>query len=105
MATGMILAQWERAQRQLRQLRRQAAEKTVTVDVAAGMVRVTAAGDMSIRHIVIAPEALQDRQALEELLVTAVNRALEAARQLVEEQLEPVRELLPPWMSAMADSP
>jgi DNA-binding protein YbaB len=64
MATGMILAQWERAQRQLRQLRREAAEKTVTVDVAAGMVRVTAAGDMSIRHIVIAPEAMQDRQAL-----------------------------------------
>jgi DNA-binding protein YbaB len=42
---------------------------------------------------------------LEDLLVVAVNRALEAARQLVEEQLEPVRELLPPWMSAMADSP
>jgi hypothetical protein len=92
---GHLLGQLQRLQQEAERLRAEVAQKTVTIDVGAGMVRVTVGGDLRVRHILIAPQAMGDRQLLEDLLVTGINKALEAAQDMLRQALQPVEHLLP----------
>lgn len=58
------------------------AEITVNADAGDGAIVVVAGADMSIRNIKIDPEKvdLTDREQLEDLLIVAVNEALELAK-------------------------
>lgn len=58
------------------------AEITVNADAGDGAIVVVAGADMSIRNIKIDPEKvdLSDREQLEDLLIVAVNEALEMAK-------------------------
>lgn len=92
---GNLLGQLQRAQREAERLRAEAAQKVVTIDIGGGMVRITMGGDLRVRHIAIAPQALQDREALEELLLIGINKAVEAAQEMVAQMLQPLEHLLP----------
>jgi DNA-binding protein YbaB len=92
---GHLWAQLQRRQQEIERVRAEAARKVVTIDVGGGLVRVTVGGDLRIRHILIAPQALQNREELEDLLVTGVNKALDAAVEMVRQELQPLEHLYP----------
>jgi DNA-binding protein YbaB len=92
---GHLWAQLQRRQQEIERVRAEAAQKVVTIDVGGGLVRVTVGGDLRIRHIFIAPQALQNREELEDLLVTGVNKALDAASEMVRQALQPLEHLYP----------
>ncbi|MCS7170246.1 MAG: YbaB/EbfC family nucleoid-associated protein [Candidatus Kapabacteria bacterium] len=99
---GHLLGQIQRLQQEAARLRAEVVHKTVTIDVGAGAVRITVGGDLRVRHIVIAPHALEDPQMLEDLLVTGINKALEAAQEMVEQTLKPLEHLFPAGVDHLA---
>ncbi|MCA9084055.1 MAG: YbaB/EbfC family nucleoid-associated protein [Planctomycetaceae bacterium] len=80
---GAIMQQAQQMQGRMAEIKNRIAE--LRVDGAAGgdMVRVVASGDMKIISVAIDPTLLQDGDAemLEELVCSAVNQALQKAKE------------------------
>jgi nucleoid-associated protein EbfC len=81
---GKLVKQAARMQQQMEQIQAQLAARTVEATSGGGAVKVTARCDNSIAAIKIKPEAVNaaDAALLEDMLVTAVNAALEQAKQI-----------------------
>jgi len=73
---------------------------TADGDAGGGMVKATVNGKLEIVRCTLSPEALGDRELLEDLIRSAVNQALERARtQVAEETAKMAGNLgLPPGM-------
>lgn len=71
------------------QMNEHLAEETVEASSGGGVVKVVATGKREIREIVIGPEAIDpdDPEMLQDLVIAAVNQALEAASKLHEERM------------------
>ncbi len=91
------MQQIQRLQEQLAQAQAQLAEETVTATVGGGAIKVTMTGDQKCRSVEISPELLKDADAemLQDLVLSAVNMALEQSRQLAQERLGPLTGGLP----------
>jgi len=89
---GNPLAMLQQIQQQVLDAQNQLAEETITASAGGGAVKVVMTGDQHCRSIEIAPEVLQDRDGdlLVDLLLTAVNTALEESRQLAQRRLGPL---------------
>jgi len=94
--TGMM-QQLQRLQQQLAEAQEKLAEETVTATAGGGAVKVMMTGDQKCRAIEIAPELLKDADAemLQDLILTAVNLALDQSRELAESRLGPITGGLP----------
>ncbi|HEX4120417.1 MAG TPA: YbaB/EbfC family nucleoid-associated protein [Verrucomicrobiae bacterium] len=81
---GKIVKQAARMQQQMEQIQAQLAARTVEGVSGGGAVKVVAKCDGSIASIKISPQAINpaDAQFLEDMVVTAVNSALEQAKQV-----------------------
>ena len=76
-------------------------DKTVTAEAGGGMVKVTANGAQKITGIEIDPEAVDpdDLELLEDLIIAGVNKALEDASDMAQEEMrESMGGMLPPGM-------
>ncbi len=91
------MQQIQRLQEQLAQAQAQLAEETVTATVGGGAIKVTMTGDQKCRSVEISPELLKDADAemLQDMVLSAVNMALEQSRQLAQERLGPLAGGLP----------
>ena len=90
---GGMMNQLKRMQEQLAVAQEQLAQETVTATVGGGAVKVTVTGDQhTCTAVVIDPELLKDADAemLQDLLLSAVNLALEQSRKLQEERMGPL---------------
>lgn len=78
------MKQAARLQQQMERVQQELATKTVEGVAGGGAVRVVARGDQTIASIHLKPEAVNpaDVAFLEELVLTATNQALAAAREL-----------------------
>lgn len=63
-----------------------------------GMVKVVASGNSEIKQILIDPSLMEDKEAIEELVLVATNKALEKAREIHDEQMKGVAKDLMPGM-------
>jgi DNA-binding YbaB/EbfC family protein len=75
--------------------------KTVTAEAGGGMVKVTANGAQKITDIEIDPEVVdaEDQEMLEDLVIAGVNKALEDAGEMAQEQMrDSLGGMLPPGM-------
>jgi len=81
---GKLVKQAARMQQQMEQIQAQLAARTVEATSGGGAVKVVAKCDNSIASIKIDPQAVNpaDAALLEDMLVTAVNAALEQAKQI-----------------------
>lgn len=70
----------------------QLAEETVTSSVGGGAVKVTMTGNQQCKGIEIDPEMLKDADAemLQDLLLSAVNMALDKSREMANTRLGPL---------------
>lgn len=97
MSGGNMMQQLRAMQEQLEAAQAQLAEETVTATVGGGAIKITMTGDQHCKSVEINPEVLQDADAdmLQDLILSAINLALEQSRQLAAERLGPLAGGLP----------
>jgi DNA-binding YbaB/EbfC family protein len=81
---GKLMKQAARMQQQIEQTQAQLAGRTVEASSGGGAVKVVAKCDGSVGSIKINPQAINpaDAQLLEDMILTAVNQALEEAKKI-----------------------
>lgn len=89
---GAMMQQIQQLQQQVLEAQQQLEQETVTATAGGGVVKVTITGDQRCKNIEIDPEVLKDADVdlLQDLLVTALNSALDQSRKLAEERLGPL---------------
>jgi DNA-binding YbaB/EbfC family protein len=92
-----MMGQIQKLQEQIAQVQAQLADETVTAGAGGGAVQVTVTGDQRCRGVVIDPELLKDADVdmLQDLILTAVNAALDKSRDMAAERLGPLAGGLP----------
>ncbi len=89
---GNIMKQARVMQQKIQKLQEEMATKTVEADAGGGMVKVIASGKQEIVKIKIEPAVVdpKDIGMLEDLIVAAVNKALERAQEMVNEEMSKI---------------
>jgi nucleoid-associated protein EbfC len=79
-----LMKQAQQMQQQMAAAEAQLKEEVVEASAGGGMVKVKMGGDMTLREIVIDPEAIdpEEGELLAEMVQAAVNEALRAAQEL-----------------------
>ncbi len=92
MGGGGMMNQIKKLQEQMEAAQAALAEETVTSSVGGGAVKVTMTGDQRCRAVEIDPELLKDADAemLQDLILSAVNLALDDSRKLAEQKMGPL---------------
>jgi hypothetical protein len=95
--SGDRLGQFQRIKEQLAAAQERLAEQTVTATVGGGAIKVTMTGDQRCQAVEIAPDLLTDLDVgmLQDLVLSAVNLALDQSRQLAADGLGPLAGGLP----------
>jgi len=91
-AGGGMMAQLRKLQEQMAQAQEQLANETVTASAGGGAVKVTVTGDQRCTAVEVDREFMKDAdvEMLQDMLLTAVNQALDASRKLQEERMGPL---------------
>jgi len=92
-----MMQQIQRLQQQMAEAQEQLASETVSATAGGGAVKVTMSGDQKCQAVEIAPELLKDADAemLQDLVLTAINLALDKSRELQEQTMGPLAGGLP----------
>lgn len=92
-----MMQQIQKLQEQLVQAQEQLAQETVDYSAGGGAIKVVMTGDQRCQSVVIDPELLKDGdiEMLQDLVLAAVNGALEASRAMASERMGPLAGGLP----------
>ena len=92
MGGGGMMNQIKRLQEQMEAAQAQLAEETVTSSVGGGAVKVTMTGDQHCKAVEIDADLLKDADAemLQDMILSAVNLALDDSRKLAEQKMGPL---------------
>jgi DNA-binding YbaB/EbfC family protein len=92
-----MMQQLQRLQQQMAEAQEQLALELVTETAGGGAVKVTMTGDQKCQAVVIDPALLKDADAemLQDLVLTAVNLALDKSREMQEKVMGPLAGGLP----------
>lgn len=91
-AGGGMMAQIKKIQEQMEAAQAQLSVETVTSSAGGGAIKVTMTGDQHCTDVFIDPELIKDADAemLQDLVLSAVNLALDDSRKLAETKLGPL---------------
>lgn len=94
---GGMMQQLQKLQEQLMEAQAKLADEVVTGTAGGGAVKVSLTGDQRCTAIEIAPEVLEDAdvEMLQDLILAAMNAALEESRNLAAQRLGPLTGGLP----------
>jgi DNA-binding YbaB/EbfC family protein len=94
---GGMMAQLQKMQQQLAEAQARLADETVTATAGGGAIKVTMTGDQKCRSVEINPDLVKDADAemLQDLVLSAVNMALDQSRDLQQRMLGPLAGGLP----------
>ncbi|MCX8155095.1 MAG: YbaB/EbfC family nucleoid-associated protein [Verrucomicrobiae bacterium] len=89
---GKLMKQAARMQQQITLIQQQLAQQTVEATSGGGAVKAVATCDGRLKSIRLDPQALNpaDAEVLEDLVLTAVNQALDQARKINETEMQKV---------------
>lgn len=79
--------QVQEMQQRLLEAQQALANETVSSTVGGGAVSVTMNGQQKVLEVKISPEALQDQEMLQDLVLAAVNDAIERSQQLASQRV------------------
>ena len=93
---GNMMSQLARLQEQMAQAQAELEDETVTETAGGGAISVTMTGKQECVAVVIDPGLLEDADAemLQDLVLTAVNKALDSSRALSDEKMAPFTSML-----------
>jgi hypothetical protein len=97
-----MMKQIQKMQAEMERVQSELGNKTITEESGGGMVKATANGKKEIISINIDPEVIKegDQEMIEDLIVAAVNKALDSAGKMAEEELGNVtRGMIPPGLN------
>jgi nucleoid-associated protein EbfC len=86
---GNLLKQAQQFQAKMAQLQEELGERTVEASAGGGMITVVANGKQEILSVKIDPEVIDpnDREMLQDLILAAVNDALNKAKNMMQEEM------------------
>jgi hypothetical protein len=92
-----MMAQIQRLQQQMEEAQAQLAVETVTATAGGGAIKITMTGDQKCKSVEINPDLLKDADAemLQDLVLSAVNMALDQSRELASQKMGPLAGGLP----------
>ena len=92
-----MMQQLQRMQKQMEEAQAKLAEELVTATAGGGAIKVTMTGDQKCKSVEINPEFLKDMDAemLQDLVLSAVNMALDQSRELEQKLMGPLAGGLP----------
>jgi DNA-binding YbaB/EbfC family protein len=94
---GGMMGQLQKLQEQLQQAQERLAEETVEYTAGGGVIKIVMTGDQQCTAVVLDPALLQedDIAMVQDLILTAINGALDASRKLATDRLGPLAGGLP----------
>jgi len=97
MGGGGMMAQIQKMQQQLADAQEKLALETVTATAGGGAIKVVMTGDQKCQSVEINPDLLKDADAemLQDLVLSAVNMALDQSRELQQKLMGPLAGGLP----------
>lgn len=95
---GAMMREMQNLKARFENIQGELAAMEVTGEAGGGMVRVTLNGQFEIRGVQIDPEALKDREMLEDLVAAATNSALQRVREAMQERYAGLAGGLPPGL-------
>ncbi|MBK6792235.1 MAG: YbaB/EbfC family nucleoid-associated protein [Anaerolineales bacterium] len=89
---GGMMQQIQKLQKQMEEAQAKLAEETVSATAGGGAIKVTMTGDQKCKSVEISPEFLKDADAemLQDMVLSAVNMALDESRALQEKLMGPL---------------
>jgi hypothetical protein len=92
-----MMQQIQKLQEQLAQAQEQLAQETVEYSAGGGVIKVVMTGDQRCQSVIIDAEICKDgdTEMIQDLVLTAVNGALDASRALASERMGPLAGGLP----------
>lgn len=87
-----MMQQIQRMQKQMEEAQAKLADETVSVTAGGGAIKVTMTGDQKCKSVEISPEFLKDAdpEMLQDMVLSAVNMALDESRALQEKMMGPI---------------
>jgi len=94
---GGMMQQLQRLQQQMEEAQAKLALETVSATAGGGAIKVVMTGDQKCQSVVINPDLLKDADAemLQDLVLSAVNMALDQSRELQQKLMGPLAGGLP----------
>ncbi len=92
-----MMQQLQKLQKQMEEEQAKLADEMVTATAGGGAIKVTMTGDQKCRSVEISPEFLKDAdpEMLQDMVLSAVNMALDESRALQEKLMGPLAGGLP----------
>jgi len=92
-----MMQQLQRMQQQMEEAQAKLAVETVTATAGGGAIKVVMTGDQKCKSVEVDPEFLKDMDAemLQDMVLSAVNMALDQSRELQEKLMGPLAGGLP----------
>lgn len=87
---GNLMGQFQKMQQEMAQTQEALASETVTITAGGGAIAIVITGHQRIESITINPEVVdpEDVEMLQDLLVAAVNQAIEQSQAMAAERME-----------------
>jgi len=85
-----MLKQVQQMQDRMNKIQSELENETVEASAGGGAVRVVATGTQKVTSVVIDPAAAEDTEMLQDLVVAAVNEAMELSKQLAATRMQSV---------------
>ena len=97
MGQGGMMQQLQRMQQQMEEAQAKLAVETVTATAGGGAIKVVMTGDQICKSVEVDPEFLKDMDAemLQDMVLSAVNMALDQSRELQQKLMGPLAGGLP----------
>jgi len=97
-----MMQQVQKMQEEMQKVQAKLGGMEVSAEAGGGMIKATANGNKEIVSIEIDPQVIvaEDKEILEDLVVAAVNKALQSAAKLTEEEMQKVTKgMIPPGLN------